>query len=421
MDTTTAETDASEPSVEWGKVYSVGVLNMAQTFPATFIAGSVATIFRDNGLPLDMFWLFSIPLIPYWFKWFWSPFIDRFGNEKFGFRKSWVVPCTILAASAYFAAAMVQPIPEYIFIMVAFLFCKSVIMSIQDVAVDAYTIEALSAKDRPTGAAVITVLRAVADLIALVGLLALYDYAGWAVSAGLASLLLIVFSLPVMIRKEPVIAREKTPVSVKSHLRTIWFAISRIETRYIIVLQIVVNATFAILATFSTVYAVDRGLSLTEIGMSAAAGYIGGILLGNMIGAKLIDLLDAKTISIIAIFLALFTGTPMYYLTTLDVVLPWQFSLATFVAVAATAPITLLFRTYLYKWPSKAQAATDYAVWQSFNNIGQSISVASAGFIIAAMGWGTLFLLVVVGYIISASYFYFIFDRVDRLAATRQV
>ena len=65
---------------------------MAQYFPQGFTQSGLPAIFRQLGLPLDRFWLFSTPMWPRWIKFLIAMVVDNYGNAKFGYRKTWILP-----------------------------------------------------------------------------------------------------------------------------------------------------------------------------------------------------------------------------------------------------------------------------------------------------------------------------------------
>ena len=79
---------------DYKKIYSLAVLHMAQYFPQGFTQSALPAIFRQQGLPLEQFWLLSVPTWPRWIKFLMAIVIDNVGNEKFGYRRSWILPCT---------------------------------------------------------------------------------------------------------------------------------------------------------------------------------------------------------------------------------------------------------------------------------------------------------------------------------------
>lgn len=79
--TITLDTPAApgtEKKIDFPKVTTIAVMHMAQYFPEAFAGIALPAIFRREGLPLEMFWLLALPLIPRWLKWLLA-MVDAFG------------------------------------------------------------------------------------------------------------------------------------------------------------------------------------------------------------------------------------------------------------------------------------------------------------------------------------------------------
>jgi MFS family permease len=137
-------------------------LQMGQVFPAAFFGLILTAIYREKGLSLDMFWVFTLPAVPNWLRPLWAPVVDRIGSDRFGRRKSWILPCTTLGALAYLAVGFFEPELAHLWFIIGLLTLKSVVMATQDIAVDAYTVEHLSDRERAAGAGVLDIARNVA-------------------------------------------------------------------------------------------------------------------------------------------------------------------------------------------------------------------------------------------------------------------
>ena len=84
-------------------------LQMGQIFPAAFIGLFLPVIFRQQGLALDMYWVFTLPAIPTWIRPLWAPLVDRTGSRTLGMRKTWFIPCTVFGALAYLSLTFWAP------------------------------------------------------------------------------------------------------------------------------------------------------------------------------------------------------------------------------------------------------------------------------------------------------------------------
>ena len=81
-------------------------LQMGQIFPASFIGLFLPVIYREQGLALDMYWVFTLPAIPTWIRPLWAPFVDRTGSRVIGMRKTWFIPCTAFGALSYLSLTL---------------------------------------------------------------------------------------------------------------------------------------------------------------------------------------------------------------------------------------------------------------------------------------------------------------------------
>ena len=91
-----------------------------------------------------MFWLLALPTYPNSFRWLISIAVDNFGNERFGYRKSWILPCTLVGALAYSVLAFVPPSLSVVYLIAGILVFKAIVMVAQDTAIDAYAAEAMN-------------------------------------------------------------------------------------------------------------------------------------------------------------------------------------------------------------------------------------------------------------------------------------
>ena len=56
-----AELDRAVACRDYPKLVMLAVLHMAQYYPAAFTGVALPFIFRQEGLPLEMFWLLALP------------------------------------------------------------------------------------------------------------------------------------------------------------------------------------------------------------------------------------------------------------------------------------------------------------------------------------------------------------------------
>ena len=204
--------------------------------------------------------------------------VDNYGNEKLGRRKSWIIPCTMVAVVLYATLAFVPPSLETIYLMVGILVFGAVVMSAQDIAVDAYAAESMKDHERPVGTAMINVLGSVSSVIGA-GAVALVDRFGWDTTMFSAAVLMFLAALPAMVRAEPEppkatqerIARGERPDLIK--------AIKRQDSLYILPFMFMFGFGHHFFLAMLGPFWADQGLSITDYGILTPIGAVAGGLL----------------------------------------------------------------------------------------------------------------------------------------------
>lgn len=414
------EAEIGDERIDYTKLTTLGALHMAQYFPAAFTAIALPAIFRAEGLPLEMFWLFALPAFPRWFKWLIALPVDNYGSAKFGYRKSWIVPCTAIGAMLYFSLSFLSPGLETIYLIVGILVVKSLIMAAQDIAVDGFAAETLTNRDRTAGTSIIIFMGYLGGVIGG-GLMAVVETFGWTTTMTLASAMLIAAALPAIIRREPpppVASRERHERGERPNLIK---ALKRKDSRYILPFVYLFGFSNTFFAVLLSVFLVDKGLSLTQIGIILpVATFVGtgSAALSMPFFVKRWGLRGAAMIGLVTLPIE---GIVFAWFAAADVMPP----IALLIPILATLNFTTALYTFAvnnsrFRWSSKAQAATDFSMQSSIWNGGVWTAGTVAGFVAAWLGWTGFFLCVAVVGVISAGTYVLIFNRVEHLVQLRE-
>lgn len=410
----------TDPRIDYAKLASLGALHMAQYFPAAFAGIALPAIFRSEGLPLEMFWLLALPGIPRWFKWLIALLVDNYGSARFGYRKSWILPCTLIGALLYFSLSFLTPSIATVHLIVGVLLLKSLVMAAQDIAVDGFASESLTGVDRTVGTSIIIFMAYLGSVIGG-GLMSAVETIGWSLTMTVASGMLIAAALPAILRPEPpppAASRERRERGERPDLVK---ALKRRDSRYILPFVFVFGFGNTFFATLLSVFLIDKGLSLTEIGIILPiAAFIGtgsGALLTpffvsriGLRGAAVIGLLTLPVEGLVfAWFAASDTLPPPYLMIPVLAVLNFTTSIYSFAV-----------NNSRFRWSSKAQAATDFSMQSSFWNFGVWAAGTVAGFVAAGVGWTWFFVIVAIVGVVSAGTYVCMFNRVERLVVERE-
>ncbi|WP_129345599.1 MFS transporter [Sorangium cellulosum] len=125
-----------------GKVAALSVLYLAQGLPFGFQATALPVFLRASGVSLTAVGFAGALALPWAAKALWAPLVDRFGWERFGRRRSWIVPLGALLALTCMAAAFVPP-SRHLGGLLALVFLMNLLAATQDIAVDGLAIDVL--------------------------------------------------------------------------------------------------------------------------------------------------------------------------------------------------------------------------------------------------------------------------------------
>ena len=407
------------PSKDKPKLVTLAVLHMAQYFPAAFASVALPFLFRKEGLPLEMFWLLALPGYTRFLKWLMALVVDNYGSDRLGRRKSWIIPCTAIGALSYALLALFPPSLVSLHIIVGILIFKSFVMAAQDIAVDAYAAETMTDEERPLGTSLINYLGALAGLLGT-GAVVVVEYFGWATAMLAASAMLIVAALPAVIRKEPpppLLAIKKRDLGEKPSFLNV---LRQRDSIFIMPFLFMFGFGPAFLGSMVGAFWADQGLSIEEYGILSATATGAGGLLAAVSVPWLVDRIGlAKTAMISMAFIPIQAIMYMYF--SERGIPAWSLLLPTYVFIAWVVS----FYGYAasisrFRWVSKGQAGTDYAVQSSIWNLGVSSGASLSGFAAAYFGWTNFFPLAAIILLIGGIYYVVMFKHIERTVRTRE-
>lgn len=405
-------------SAQLGKLTTIGAMYMAQTSAFGFIAQLLPAIYREQGLALDQFWIFSIALAPFALKFLWAPYVDRYGNERFGRRRSWIVPCTTLAATVYIGLSFFDPSPDALLPVVACVFVIALLLGTQEVAVDGYFVENLEKKEHGLAAGVRCYMDALAELGALAGLGLLYQRFGWEVAVCTAAGGLVLLTLPGMLRKERPISRREVAPGSEHQVASLARFLRRRDSLYIVPLLICLGGTgmyFAMVGAFL----VDKGFAIDQIGLALGICVMVGFFIGGPLAVSLVQRAGLRLALRVVAVLAI----PLFLSAIWLAWAPPQTLLITIVALALPtmllAQITILYTAARLGWASGTQAGTDFSMQSAAVRVGAAMGIGAGGWVAARVGWELFFVFYGLYAFAVVLAFYFLTDMLGVLVDKR--
>jgi MFS family permease len=403
-----------------GKFTAVLGLHMGQVFPSAFFGLMLTAIYREKGLPLDMFWIFMLPSIPTWLRPLWAPFVDGVGSKRIGMRKTWFIPCTLFGAAAYLSLALFEPAITTLWIIIGILIVKTTFMTTQDIAIDGYMVENLADEERGVGAAVMDIGRNVAQFSSWAGVAWVYGTYGWPAAVVTAASLLILFSLPGIIRREPPPPAQAQRRRDRGERPSLIRLLQRPDTRLILPLVMLIAFGGGLISSLYIAYLVDVGFTVKQIGPLILAP---ATLLGTVIGATLtawfLNRFGYKTTIFVSAFLMIPTVIPIIWMGSIGKPSLLTVFLVTLNGIILPSFITIAMAASRLKWSSKTQAATDYTSFVVAATAAGATSLGVGGVLAQSLGWYIYFL--VSGLFVTGCcfVFYLLFDRIESAVDAR--
>ncbi|MDH0719108.1 MFS transporter [Acinetobacter junii] len=375
----------------------VVVLYLAHALPLYFYNVALPAILRHQGVDLRWIGMLSLLYIPWAFKFFWAPLIDRFYFKKLGKRKTWLLFTQIALVLGVVALALTQF--DYglgVFVIVGLWI--STFAATQDIAIDGYTVETFSESEYRLGSMAQSIGVALGSMVGGAATLWLYELYGWqtaliSLAAMTALTMLAIFQIKEKSNVEKISKQPPSLIRAFKRPEMLW------ALALIVCYRIVEAPAMAMLNPML----IDQKWSLSQIGvlMSVIGAGIG--LLAAVSAAFLLKKIAATQLLIWAGW----ARSLVYALLGVAVLLSWlnQWHLLLGGFVIVILAIRYIAMTALYahfmQTSSKEQAGTDFTILVCFELLVYFIGGAVSGFLAKAFGYGNFYLILAVSSVLS--------------------
>ncbi|MDQ3185967.1 MAG: MFS transporter [Pseudomonadota bacterium] len=191
-------------------------LGFSAGLPLLLILGTLSFWLREAGIDRSTIGHLSWIGLAYGFKWMWSPLVDRLSlpllTRLLGRRRAWLLLSQIVITVALVGMASTDPL-ENLTYMVFFALAVAFASATQDIALDAYRIEAVAPRLQGAMAATYQAGYRIAMILASAGVLwiaaavdpseSTYDYAPWRVAYLAMAACMAVGIITTLIIREP--------------------------------------------------------------------------------------------------------------------------------------------------------------------------------------------------------------------------
>ncbi|MEH6670500.1 AmpG family muropeptide MFS transporter [Halopseudomonas sp.] len=430
MSDTDNRTDLSEPAHEreglrvYLKPRVIGMLflGFSAGLPLLLVGGTFSAWLRDLGVELTAIGFLSWVGMAHSIKVLWAPLIDRAPlpllSRWLGRRRAWMLLAQLVISVALLGMAFTDP-RENLTLVALWAVLAAFGSATQDVAIDAYRVEAEAKHRQGAMAATYVTGYRVAILAAGAGALHLASLDSWTLAYAAMAVLMGVGVLTTLVIAEPSVHVTQSTVHLEHRVSeylartrhagwrrdlTAWFIgamvcpFAEFFQRYgkaaLLILAFI--ATFRISDIFMGVMAnpfyLDLGFSKAEIANIAAAFGLGMTLLGAGLGGLLVARFGIAPILLLTAFMAPATNLTFAWLAHIG---PEQHGLVlAIIADNITGGLAIsVFIAYLSSLTNTAYTATQYALFSSIMTLPGQFAAGFTGMLAANTGWVTFFML----------------------------
>lgn len=360
----------------------LAALSFASGFPFGLVNETLPVYLRTHGSGLVEIGLVSALSFPWTFKFLWSPLVDRLGT-----RRQWIAACLTgltaltLVLASYELGALARGFWVLLLAIVTF-------SATQDIAIDAYTIEATTKQELGVANSVRIAAYRVSMFTAGGLLIWLAGRTDWKTSFQTATVLLAGLTLASLL----------LPLSRRSasHPASIWEPLRALLTRpgiwAVAVFALLFKLDIAAMEPMTRPFWVDRGFTLEEIGAILTTGRIiatvTGAILGGILTTRWGIFRSLWVLGAVQAFSSLgYAGAAAAQPSK-----PLMIGVALFENFAAGLG-TAAFVAFLMSVCERRYAATQYAVLSALLALSRTVAGGASGAIAEQLGYAKYFLL----------------------------
>lgn len=364
----------------------------ASGLPLYILISLVPAWLRTEGVGLKEIGLFTLIGLPYTWKFFWSPLLERYPLPLLGRRRGWMLLtqvgllCSIAALPQFDTATQLWPLAA-LCALIAFL------SATQDIVIDAYRRELLPDIELGLGNSIHVNAYRIAGLVPGSLSLILADVLPWdtvfLITAAFMSIA-IVLTLSIKEPNHP----NPTPATLQAAIiepfREFFQRLGLRQALLVLSFMFLYKLGDNMATALATPFYIDMGFELSQIGIIAkhaalwpmiAGGLLGGLMMVKIgINRALWVFGVVQLISILGFALMAHVGEGLWLLA---LVIGFEYL---GVGLGAAAFIAFIART-----TSRVHSATQFALFTALTAVPRTVANAGTGYLVEAVGWELFF------------------------------
>ena len=374
-------------------------LGISSGLPLSLILSTLKAMLVDLGVNITNIGLFSLIALPYNLKIIPAPIIDSKGvwilTKLFGHRKSWLILMQSLLAIAILALGIISPTGNLYLIFIITLIIAS-LSATQDIVIDAYRIELLSANNQGVATGVYIYGYRIGMLISgALGLIIAEKY-GWIFVFPAMSITMILLIFITIIATDT----RKNWVEKKYNFKN-WikekvvkpFAefLQRELAIKIIFFIILFKLADAFAGNLTMPFLMDIGFTKTELAKILKTFGLIALLIGVFCGGMIVKFMNIRNSLWIAIILQMLSNLAFCYLSKIGYDEGALYRVV-FIEYFCGGVGDAIFVAFLSQLCNKEFSATQYALFSSLSSLSRSLLASVAGVFATKLGWYNFFI-----------------------------
>ena len=370
----------------------------ASGMPLFVVLTLLGAFLRKEGVNLKEIGLFSLIMIPYTWKFVWSPLVDRYNPFNLGRRRGWMIISQVLVFISIFLLGQFAP-QENLGVIAVVSVILSFASATQDIAIDAYRREILTDNELGLGTSLFITASRGSSLIPGGLSLILAEFLTW----NTVFLITAAFMLPALVLsfflKEPEVIN--APRNLKD---AIVEPFKEFKNRrglksllFIICFVFCYKLGDSMATALATPFYIDLKYDLITIGLVAKNAGLWSMIVGGILGGIIMLKIGinkalwyfgfGQLITILGFVWLAHTGA------TTNVAPPiWQLALVLIAEYLGAGLGTACFVAFLSAQTNKTYAATQFALLTSLSAVPRTFCNATTGYIVEFMGWENFFI-----------------------------
>ncbi len=364
----------------------------ASGLPLYILISLVPAWLRTEGVGLKEIGLFTLIGLPYTWKFFWSPLLERYPLPLLGRRRGWMLLtqisllCSIAVLPQFNTTTQLWPLAA-LCALIAFL------SATQDIVIDAYRRELLPDVELGLGNSIHVNAYRIAGLVPGSLSLILADFLPWdTVFLITAAFMSIAIALTLSIKEpnHPNPTPETLQAAIVEPFREFFQRLGLSQALLVLSFMFLYKLGDNMATALATPFYIDMGFELSQIGIIAKHAALWPMIVGGLLGGLMMVKIGInralwvfgliQLISIFGFALMAHVGEGLWLLA---LVIGFEYL---GVGLGAAAFIAFIART-----TSRVHSATQFALFTALTAVPRTVANAGTGYLVEAVGWEQFF------------------------------